>query len=308
MAPDPDAFAIQYADLKTGVRLAYVREGNGGVPLLLLHGYPETKRIWWRNIAPLAAAGFDVVVPDLRGCGDSSLSADGFYDLAAYSRDTYELAHDVLGFDWVTMAAGDVGGVVMLDMDVRFPGFVRRQCFFNSVAPSLPAIYEAAGLPATQLDDSHPTGDYRIKQGRDGDSFAAQLNTPELRRQWIAGMYGPRLWASPGNFTQDDIDFHTEPFADGDKLRASWGPYELAYGKPMSEMPLLAGVVDVPTMVLYGADDHVVSDLFVRQCELAFSKLTGPFVIQRAGHFLQWERAGLFNGALVEYLPPRELS
>ena len=78
MAPDPDAFAIQYADLKTGVRLAYVREGNGGVPLLLLHGYPETKRIWWRNIAPLAAAGFDVIVPDLRGCGDSSLSADGF--------------------------------------------------------------------------------------------------------------------------------------------------------------------------------------------------------------------------------------
>jgi pimeloyl-ACP methyl ester carboxylesterase len=308
MAPDPDAFAIQYADLKTGVRLAYVREGNGGVPLLLLHGYPETKRIWWRNIAPLAAAGFDVVVPDLRGCGDSSLSADGFYDLAAYSRDTYELAHDVLGFEWVTMAAGDVGGVVMLDMDVRFPGFVRRQCFFNSVAPSLPAVYAAAGLPPAQLDDSHPTGDYRIKQGRDGDSFAAQLNTPELRRQWIAGMYGPRLWASPGNFTPDDIDFHTEPFADGDKLRASWGPYELAYGKPMSEMPLLAGVVDVPTMVLYGADDHVVSDLFVRQCELAFSKLTGPFVIQRAGHFLQWERAELFHGALVEYLLPRELS
>jgi len=308
MAPDPDAFAIQYADLKTGVRLAYVREGNGGVPLLLLHGYPETKRIWWRNIAPLAAAGFDVIVPDLRGCGDSSLSADGFYDLAAYSRDTYELAHDVLGFEWVTMAAGDVGGVVMLDMDVRFPGFVRRQCFFNSVAPSLPAIYEAAGLPPAQLDDSHPTGDYRIKQGRDGDSFAAQLNTPELRRQWIAGMYGPRLWASPGNFTQDDIDFHTEPFADGDKLRASWGPYELAYGKPMSELPLLFDVVDVPTLVLYGADDHVVSDLFVRQCELAFSKLTGPFAVQRAGHFLQWERAELFNGALVEYLLPRELS
>ena len=76
----------------------------------------------------------------------------------------------------------------------------------------------------------------------------------------------------------------------------------------MSEMPLLFDVVDVPTMVLYGADDHVVSDLFVRQCELAFSKLTGPFVIQRAGHFLQWERAELFNGALVEYLLPRELS
>ncbi len=41
-----------------GVDLAYVHEGAGGFPLVLLHGWPETKRIWWRNIEPLAAAGF----------------------------------------------------------------------------------------------------------------------------------------------------------------------------------------------------------------------------------------------------------
>ena len=34
---------------------------------MLLHGWPETKRIWWRNIEPLAEAGFEVIVPDLRG-------------------------------------------------------------------------------------------------------------------------------------------------------------------------------------------------------------------------------------------------
>ncbi|HEX4428064.1 MAG TPA: alpha/beta hydrolase [Frankiaceae bacterium] len=303
---DADAFTIHHADLSTGVRIAYVREGVGGIPLLLLHGYPETKRIWWRNIAPLAAAGFEVVVPDLRGYGDSGLAPDGFYDPAAYSRDTYELAHDVLGFPSVMMAAGDVGGVVMLDMAVRHPGYVRRQCFFNSVPPSLGPVYEEAGLAGSLLDDTHPSADYRIRQGRDGDVLAAELSTPELRRLWIAGMYGPRLWAAAGSFTSDEIDFHTEPFADAAKLRASWGPYELAYGKPMSELPLLFKVVDVPTMVLYGAEDHVVPDLFVRQCELAFSKLTGPFVIPRAGHFLQWERADLFNNALVEYLLPRQ--
>jgi pimeloyl-ACP methyl ester carboxylesterase len=43
-----------------------------------VHGWPETRRIWWRNIAPLAAAGFEVIVPDLRGFGDSSLAPDGF--------------------------------------------------------------------------------------------------------------------------------------------------------------------------------------------------------------------------------------
>ena len=67
--------------------LAYVREGVGGAPLLLVHGWPETKRIWWRNVEPLVAAGFEVIVPDLRGFGDSDLAPDGYYDVAAFSLD-----------------------------------------------------------------------------------------------------------------------------------------------------------------------------------------------------------------------------
>ena len=62
---DPDAFEIHRARVRERVDLAFVREGIGGFPLLLVHGYPETKRIWWRNIAPLAEAGFEVIVPDL---------------------------------------------------------------------------------------------------------------------------------------------------------------------------------------------------------------------------------------------------
>src|SRR5438067_919583 len=53
-APAADAFAIHRAQVADGVEIAYVREGVGGTPLLLLHGYPETKRIWWRNIRALA--------------------------------------------------------------------------------------------------------------------------------------------------------------------------------------------------------------------------------------------------------------
>jgi pimeloyl-ACP methyl ester carboxylesterase len=37
-----------------------------GHPLLLVHGYPETRRIWWRNVKPLVEAGYEVIVP---GCG-----------------------------------------------------------------------------------------------------------------------------------------------------------------------------------------------------------------------------------------------
>src|SRR3954464_1889802 len=80
---DGAAFPIERATVADGLELAYVRRGEGGYPLLLVHGWPETKRIWWRNIEPLAEAGFDVIVPDLRGFGDSGLASDGFHAVAA---------------------------------------------------------------------------------------------------------------------------------------------------------------------------------------------------------------------------------
>ena len=183
----------------------------------------------------------------------------------------------------------------------RFPGFVTRQVFFNSVPPVLPEAYTAAGLPASLLDDTHVTADYRIRQGRDGAELAAQLNTPALRRDWVGAMYSHRLWGTPGGFTAADIDFMTEPFADSDRLVASWGPYALAYGGPMSELPMLFEPVSIQTLVLYGPDDHVVPDIFVDQCEIAFPNAVGPFLVPRAGHFLQWERADVFNRAIIAF-------
>ena len=55
-APPREAFAVHRAAVADGLNLAYLREGVGGYPLLLVHGYPETKRIWWRNVKPLADA------------------------------------------------------------------------------------------------------------------------------------------------------------------------------------------------------------------------------------------------------------
>jgi pimeloyl-ACP methyl ester carboxylesterase len=63
----------------------------------------------------------------------------------------------------------------------------------------------------------------------------------------------------------------------------------------MSEPPLFYGPVETPTLILYGADDHVVGPDFMHFCERAFTNRIGPLVIPGAGHFLQWERADVFN-------------
>src|SRR5690606_29971161 len=87
-----DRFATYFTEVR-GFRQAYVREGVGGTPVLLVHGWPETKRIWWRNIQPLASAGFEVIAPDLRGFGESDVGPDGFHDVDSHARDLYALVH-----------------------------------------------------------------------------------------------------------------------------------------------------------------------------------------------------------------------
>jgi pimeloyl-ACP methyl ester carboxylesterase len=293
---DPDRFTIHRAEVAPDLALAYVREGAGGYPLVLLHGYPETMRIWWRNIEPLAAVGFDVVVPDLRGFGLSDVAPDGFYDPAAFAADVHRLVTDVLGLARCSVVAGDLGGVVAQQLSLRYDGFVDRLCLFNTVVPELGPAYEEAGVAPDPPRGARPTADYFLRQGGDADALAAELDTPERRRAYIADFYGHRLWASPGAFTPEAVDFMTEPFADAAHLRASWGCYEVALGaRPVSEVPRIFERNPTPTLVLYGVDDHVVWRSFPDKCRVAFPEIVGPFEVQRAGHFLQWEAAELLN-------------
>jgi pimeloyl-ACP methyl ester carboxylesterase len=114
-----------------GGRLAFWHRGQGGVPLLLVHGWPATRRIWARNVAALAARGFEVVAPDLRGFGDSDCGADGLHDVVAHSLDLAALLRDELGLDRVVAAGGDLGGAVVQDLSLRFPGLVERLVVFT---------------------------------------------------------------------------------------------------------------------------------------------------------------------------------
>jgi pimeloyl-ACP methyl ester carboxylesterase len=296
-APDANAFATHRAALGAA-ELAYLREGEGGRPLLLVHGWPETRRIWWRNVEPLAAAGFEVIAPDLRGFGDSSLAADDRYDAAAHARDMEALVRGELGHERVTVCAGDLGGVVAQDLSLRFEGLVERLALFNTIPPLLP------GAPREVPREVRMAADYFVRQSRDADGLAAELDTPERRRRYVAQFYGPRFWAAPGTFAGEDVDFMTEPFADAARFRASIANYEYVGGpRSLPEPVLMLQENPTPALILYGPEDHVIPRDFPERMEAAFPERVGPFVVPRAGHFLQWERADALNGALRLLLP-----
>ena len=272
--------------------LVYDHAGQGGKPLLLLHGWPETRRIWERNLVPLADAGFEVIAPDLRGFGDSPLAPDDRYDVAAHSFDVAALVRG-LGHERIVVCAGDLGGVVAQDLSLRFDGLVERLCLFNTIPPLLD------GGPPPLPRSTRMAADYFIRQSKDADGLAAELDTPDKRRRYIASFYGSRFWAAPGSFTREDVDRMTEPFADADRFRASIANYEYAGGpRQAPEPPRLLEPNPTPTLILYGPEDHVIVSDFPQRMEAAFPNRAGPFVVQGAGHFLQWERADVLNGAL----------
>jgi pimeloyl-ACP methyl ester carboxylesterase len=283
---DPLRFAVQYASPR-GFRQAYVREGVGGVPLLCVHGWPETKRIFWKVIEPLAAAGFEVIVPDLRSFGDSEVAPDGFGDVPSHARDLYALVHDHLGHDRVVLVGGDLGGPVVQDLALRHPEWVDRMVLFNSPLPYLKDAM--AGIPGTRAP--REAADYFFRQGNDPDGLAAELATPEQRRRYIATFYTSRFWAHPGAFAgAGEVDFHTEPFADAAHLRASFGGYESSFHESArSEPSVLTRNPITPTLILHGPSDHVIYPAFDLMAAQVFAHHVGPYQLRDCGHFVPWE-------------------
>lgn len=298
-------FPVHRIEVREGVRIGFWRSGEGGHPLLLVHGFPETKRIWARNVVPLAEAGFDVVVPDLRGVGDSDPAGDGFYDPPAYARDLHGLCR-ALGFERIGAVAGDVGAMVVAELGLRFPGLVERQCLFNTLAPPLPEAYAAAGIPEDPPPGERPEMDYFVRQGTDADGLLGELDTPERRRAYVARMYTDRGWAAPGSFAPEDVAYHTEPFADAAALRAAVAVYEIGFGRrPLSEIPVLARINPVPTLILYGPEDAVVTRHFPDRMAVAFPDHAGPLEVPGSGHFVSWEQPERLHGALRAFFRDR---
>jgi pimeloyl-ACP methyl ester carboxylesterase len=178
--------------------------GGQGDPVVLLHGYPQT---WyeWRHVMPALAENYTVIVPDLRGFGDSSKPVSG-YDGNTTAEDVYQLvsqlgfgkiflvAHDVgsqTAYSYAAAHPGDVGKLVL--MDFPFPGFLPPE--FGQNGPWWFAFHQVPNLPED------------LVQGHE--------------REYISWFF-KGLAYNPSAITEEDIDVFANHFSSPGGIRGAF--------------------------------------------------------------------------------------
>lgn len=262
-----------------GLRFAVLEEGEGPL-VLLLHGFPDTARTWDVVRPRLAAAGFRVACPYLRGYAPTALP-ERDTDVETLGRDVLALIAAlgeeraiVIGHDWGALAALAAASLAparvaqLVTIAIPHPASLR---------PTPPKVWGVRHFVAYKL----PGAASRFA----ADDFAA---LPEICRRW-----------SP-TWTPTDADFADVKrcFADRKSLDAAFGYYRAL---PFRMPAFLRAPITVPTISVGGADDPLATPDDYEHARRMFTS-TYDVVIVPGGHFLHREQPELLCERLLARL------
>jgi epoxide hydrolase 4 len=289
MVPD-DQSALRegYAEVGDG-RLHYVEAGDGPL-IVLLHGFPEFWFGWRLQIAPLAAAGFRVLAPDLRGYNLSSKPAG----LAAYATD--QLAADVRGLirergaESALLVGHDWGGTAAWATAMNHPEVVDRLAILNA---------------------AHPR---RLQQG---------LRTPrQLRKSWYFFFFQPPglperlVRASDWRFfrtflrdarppyTPEDIERYVEAWSQPGAATAMLDYYRAAVRQSPKRAAAQLRPIAAPTLVIWGQRDRYLGPELAEPARDDVPNLDRVERLPDASHWVHHDEAERVTQLLIDFFAP----
>lgn len=271
-----------------GLSLHVVEAGPRDGPLaILLHGFPEFWWAWRHQIAPLAAAGHRVAVPDLRGYNLS----DAPQEVAAYRLDV--LAADVLaladafGADRFHLVGHDWGAVISWWVAARHPGRLRR---LVAMCGPHPDVWSGQAL-------RHPTQALR-------SAYVALFQLPWLPEATLqafdfAGLKGMmRASGNEGTFEPGALDRYAEAWARPGSPAAMLNYYRALRER---EAPAEPARIAAPTLILWADEDRFL-ERHLGEASLALCDEGRLVVVQGASHWLHLERSGRVNAEVLGFL------
>jgi len=269
-----------------------------GVPVILLHGFPESHRTW-AKLAPLIDDRFRLIMPDLRGFGDSDRPQDvADYTTDKLVADLFALA-DACGVERFVLVGHDWGGAIAWAAAIRGDLRIERLAIVNSPHPWIfqkSLIEDADQRAASQYITAFRTPGMEAAIEAMGfgkffeKSFSRHVDLAEIsaeeRAQTIAD------WSRPGALT-----------AMLNWYRSS----HLIVPPPGVTVPIPHWVlrampkIRVPVRVIWGLEDKALLPVQLENIgEVGVDVEVVP--LKGVGHFAPWEAPQAVAGALLAFL------
>jgi pimeloyl-ACP methyl ester carboxylesterase len=262
-----------------GVGIEYEVHGEGR-PVVLLHGFPDSGRLWRHQAPALAAAGFQVIVPDLRGYGRS----DKPTAVDAYSIPV--LAGDVLAI----LAERGIGKAHVVGHD-----------WGAALAWGLAAFAPDSVDHLVVLSVGHPATFLRTMEQRQKSWYMLLFQFAGVAERWLSenDWANFRAWAGHPDAEQviADLDANGSLTPGLNYYRANIGP-ESWVAPPLRFPPVRA-----PVMGLWSTGDIALTET---QMTESAQSVTGSWRYERldgAGHWMQLEAPDRINELLLDFLP-----
>jgi 3-oxoadipate enol-lactonase len=255
--------------LPGGLELAYDEAGIG-TPLLLVHGWPFDRRMWGGQLGGLAPFA-RVLAPDLRGVGGSTVS--GPYTIDQYGDDLVAFLQS-LGITRTVVCGLSMGGYVAFSMFRRYRDRVR----------------------ALILADTRATADTEeIRANR--ERLVALIETEGMDA--LAARQLRSLLARSTLERQPPLVESVRHMMASVPPAGAIGALRAMAARPDST-PML-GTIDVPTLVVGGAEDGVTPPGVLRSMAAAIPN-SRVEILEQGGHLCPLERPAAFNRVVGEFL------
>lgn len=281
-----------------GVELSVAAAGDGPV-VLLAHGFPDLGITWHRQVPQLVSAGYRVIVPDMRGYGDSSRPADrSAYAVREVGRDLVGLL-DQEGVDRAHVVGHDWGAQCVWPLGLDHP-----ERLLSLTGLSVPYVRPAPAPPIEILRRRLGDQFYQVRFQSVGvaeqalERDVAETLSAAFRDDFEeigspVGRSDPPPWMSADLFAHLVAAFQRTGFAGGlSYYRNIDDNWRAAAGRDRHH-------IDVPSLFLTGSTDPVAG--FMRVDESLFTDLR-VVVVEGAGHWVHQQAPDPVGAALVEHL------
>ena len=253
-----------------GFKLGYEDFGSGPA-VLLIHGFPLRRQMWQPQVDPLIDAGYRVILPDLRGFGESQASETAL--MADYADDLIALL-DYLGVDKAVIGGMSMGGYVLLNLLERYP-----QRFTATVFVATRATADDAEGQAKR--------DAMITAVKSGDRERVPMTFADI-------LFAPKSLSERPQLVSEVHSW----------MRAT-APTGLVAGlaamRDRRDYREMLKQFDLPALVLGGSEDQAVPTEHFDTLVTGLPNAS-PALLKNGGHMVNMECYEAFNQALLRFL------